>query len=76
MLKFAAMSRFGVFRTLHFIFLGILISFILFYFYEYIPLKAQRICREVSAKATLKSNSADAYEFYKNHLRSCLSKGY
>lgn len=68
------MMSLRVIRTLHFIFLGILIAFIVFYFMEYLPFKTQKVCAESSANKVLNLSPHNAYEVYHQLYKTCLSK--
>lgn len=65
------MNKSIVIKALHLTFLGILLSFIYFYFSVYQPLKVHRICADFSSSEVLKSNAEDAYGLYKSLYSKC-----
>lgn len=69
------MNKFLIFRIFHFVYLGLLLTFILFYFTVYQPIKLHSLCAETSAKTVLGSTSnVDAYDFYQRLHKDCIAK--
>ena len=69
------MNWYFVFRVLHSIYLGVLLTFIFFYFTQYRPVKVHAVCAESSAKSVLKLGSeGDAYGVYKSLYEECSSQ--
>ncbi|MEK7617332.1 MAG: hypothetical protein AAB414_04730 [Patescibacteria group bacterium] len=69
------MDKFFIIRILHFIYLGLLLIFIAFYFTAYQPFKLHGICAEKSAKTILKSEPIpDAYDLYQGLYKNCISQ--
>ncbi|OGE19639.1 hypothetical protein A3J19_04595 [Candidatus Daviesbacteria bacterium RIFCSPLOWO2_02_FULL_41_8] len=69
------MNRFHILKALHLIFLGLLLTFIYFYFAEYQPLKVHSACAESSAKSVLNFGSnTDAFGFYNQLYKNCISQ--
>lgn len=68
------MKKFFFLKLLHFVYLGLLLAFIAFYFTYYIPAKAHNECVKYSAETTLKTSDSDAYTLYHYLYKTCISK--
>jgi len=69
------MNRFLVLKVLNLIFLGLLLSFIFFYFAELLPVKNKAFCAEVTSKYVLETTSKEnAFEVYNQLYRKCLTQ--
>ena len=69
------MNKFLILRVLNLAYLGILLTFIYFYFFEYQPLKLHEECAESSAKTVLAAKSQiDPHDYYLELYQACLSK--
>lgn len=69
------MNKFLILRIAHFIYLGLLLTLILFYFEVYQPYKLHNICAESSAKTVLnESSNPNSYEYYHALYNACVSE--
>lgn len=69
------MNKLLILRVAHTIYLGILLTFILFYFEVYQPNKFHDVCAEISAKKVLRQDfNPNAANIYDSYYKDCVSE--